>query len=313
MGRRARISRYSRRKAISGRASRVWIIVVAALTFLLLCVVLSVAAGLALGKAAEDFEKSSEPKYDVSVNDYYSGDKKVKAVNAHEYSWGYGTSYYQSIGINDFSVCLRDADGFVTYHTDVAVSFGEDSGMGSRKLSDEVKTIRNGGGYVCGYFYSTAFEEKDEYRRNIRKAYEIALINEAGKSGIDEILIIGLDPTEKNIDEVEAFVSELSLAAGKSALGVLVSPAAVEMTDSGVYLVPRVRSVCDFVALDMRDMSPDAASRKNGDGVSELYGFLGNMEYYIKSDSLRLVFSKKNASLLEKATEYGITSVQIVE
>lgn len=313
MGRRARISRYSRRKAISGRASRIWIIIVATSVFLLLSLVVSIAIGLALGKAAEDYENDSEKPYDIAVKDYYSGDKKVKAVNAHEYSWGYGTGYYHSIGINDFSVCLRDSDGFVTYHTEVDVIFGEGVGMGSRKLSDEVAEIRRDGGYVCAYFYSDALTEKDEYKRNIRKAYEIALINEAAKAGVDEILMIGLEPTAENVGEVEAFVSDISKAAGKTAIGVLVSTDAVKLTDSGNYTVPRVRAVCDFIALDMRIMPSDAATVKNGQDTSELYDFLGQMEYYIKSDNMRLVFSTKNSSLLEKAVGYGATSVQLVE
>lgn len=313
MGRRARMSRYSRRKAMSGRSSRVWIIIVAVIAFLLLSVVVSVALGLALGKAAENYENNSVVKYDIGVEDYYSGDKRVKAVNAHEYSWGYGTSYYNSIGINDFSVCLRDSDGFITYHSAVDVTVGEGAGMGSRNLSDEVSGIHGNGGYVCAYFYTNALDEKDEYKKSILKAYEIALINEAAKSGVDEILVIGLDPTSKNIGEVEAFVSQLSLAAGKCALGVLVNSDDVKLTDNGEYLVPRVRAVCDFVALDMRNMPTDAASVKKGQEVSELEGFLSEMEYYIKSDSMRLVFSVNNSSLLDKSVKLGAGSVQIVE
>ena len=87
----------------------------------------------------------------------------------------------------------------------------------------------------------------------------------------------------------------------------------MKLTDSGEYTVPRVRAVCDFVALDMRAMPQDAASLKNGQEISELDAFLEDMEYYIKSDSMRLVFSSKNSALLEKSVKRGANNVQIIE
>ncbi len=313
MGRRVRLRRYSRRTSSQGRASRIALIVVAIVAFLVLSIVVSVAAGLALGNLAEGHDASA-PTLDIGLEDYYSGSKKVKTVNAHEYSWGLGTSYYMSIGITDFSVCLRDSDGFITYRSEVDVALGEAAGMGSRTLSDEVGAIHRNGGYICSYFYSTAFDFENEYERNIRKAYEIALVNEAARGGVDEILIIGPQPTKDNIDELEAFVSELSYAAGKNvAVGVLVSSDNVKLTESGDYTVPRLRAVCDFLALDLRNMPADAATKKPGQETSELYAFLGDMEYYIKAYSMRLVFTPENSSLLTSSIGYGATNVQIVE
>ena len=311
MGRRTRLRRYSRRKSSGGLGRRVFVITVAILAFLLLSFAISVAAGLALGRFAEGHIDKT-PESQLAVKDYYSGEKLVKAVQAHEYSWGLGTSYYLNMGITDFSVCLRDSDGFITYHSEVASALNATANMGSRNLANEVADTQRGDGYVCGYFYSVAFDESDTYKREMKKAYEIALISEAAKSGIDEILVIGLKPDDGNIDEMEAFVSELSVAAGKSALGVLVSAEDVKLTDSGRYLVPRLRAVCDFAALDMRSMPTSAASVKNGQSTSELKAFLDEMEYYIGSGSMRLVFSSKNSALMQSAVKLGATSVQVV-
>lgn len=303
MGRRVRIRRYSRRTSSGGRAKRVVAIIFALVAFLLLSVAISVAAGLALGRMADEHQ-GSDMSSATLVKDYYSGDRAVKVVNAHEYSWGLGTGYYISIGITDFSVCLRDEDGYITYHSDVAASFsGSTDNMGSRIPADAVAAIKNEGGYVCTYFYSTAFDETDAYKREILKAYEIALINEAAKSGVDDILIIGLKPTEENIDEMERFVSDLAKASEKSALGVLASPDDVKLTDMGVYIVPRLRAVCDFVALDVRDVNTRSA----------LYALIDEMEYYISSSDMRLVFSTQNSSFINGAVDYGANSVQVVE
>ena len=311
MGRRTRLRRYSRRKSSSGLGRRVFIITVAVLAFLLLSLAISVAAGLALGRLADE-HGGETPESPITVKDYYSGEKLVKAVQAHEYSWGLGTSYYLNMGITDFSVCLRDSDGFITYHSEVVSSIGATADMGSRNLSNEVADTQRGDGYVCGYFYSSALDESDPYKREMKKAYEIALISEAAKSGINDILVIGLKPDGENIGEMEAFVSQLSRAAGNSALGVLVSAEDVKLTDSGNYLVPRLRAVCDFTALDMMDMPTSAASIKNGQSSSELKIFLDEMEYYIASGSMRLVFSSDNSALMQSAVKLGATSVQVV-
>lgn len=311
MGRRTRLRRYSRRKPSNGLGRRVFLITVAVLAFLLLSLAVSVAAGLALGRFAEGHADKT-PESQLAVKDYYSGDRVVKAVQAHEYSWGLGTSYYLNMGITDFSVCLRDSDGFITYHSEVVSAIGATADMGSRNLANEVADTQRGDGYVCGYFYSSAFDESDPYRREMKKAYEIALINEVAKSGIDDILVIGLKPDDGNIGEMEAFVSELSKAAGNSALGVLVSAEDVKLTENGKYIVPRLRAVCDFAALDMRGMPTSAASIKNGQSVSELKAFLDEMEYYISSGSMRLVFSSENSSLMQSAVRLGATSVQVV-
>ena len=303
MGRRVRMRRYSRRTSSSGRAKRVVMIIVAVVAFLVVSVALSVAAGLALGRLADEHQgdvQSAKPL----VEDYYSGDKRVKAVNAHKYSWGLGTSYYMSIGITDFSVCLRDSDGYITYHSEVAASVsGSSDHMGSRDPSEAVAAIKIEGGYVCTYFYSAAFDEPDVYKREILKVYEIALINEAARAGVDEILIIGLKPTKENVDEMESFVSDLAVASGKSALGVLVAAEEVKLTDGGEYIVPRLRAVCDFTALDAREIETR----------TELYAFIDEMEYYISSGDMRLVFSDGNSSFAQNAIDHGANSVQVVE
>ena len=304
MGRRVRIRRYSRRTASGGRAKKVVAVIVAVIAFLVISAAISVGAGLALGRYADEYRENAQSDEKVLVKDYYSGDKKVRALNAHEYSWGLGTGYYMSIGITDFSVCLRDEEGYITYHSEVAASVtGSNDNMGSRDPAEAVAAIKNDGGSVCVYFYSTAFNEPDEYKRSVLKAYEIAIINEASRAGVDDILIIGLQPTAENIDEMEKFVSDMAKAAGKSTLGVLAEAEDVKLTDSGVYLVPRLRAVCDFVALDARGI-------RTRSGLGE---FIAEMEYYISSGDMRLVFSTENSSLAKSAIDFGANSVQVVE
>lgn len=309
MSGRKRIKKYSRRAFRSRRSSsKGWLVALAIVAFLLLCFIISVVIGLALGKRADEYKES--PKYDLDVKDYYSGDKRVRAVDAHEYQWGYSPSYYVSNGITDLSVCLRDRDGFITYNSEVEVSFGGESSEGSRSLDETVEYVHSGGGYLCGYIYIRSFEIEDDHLREIYKAYEAALVAEASEGGVDEIMLVGIAPDEENIDETERFVSDMALAAGDKPLGVMLSLEVFAATENDDYRASRIRSVCDFVALDMTDM-PENADEDGEEGL--LYKTIGEMEYYIKSYSARIVLSAKNSSLYGAAVEYGVKNIQIIE
>ncbi len=308
MSGRKRIKKYSRRASRGRRSSKRWVaVVLAVVAFIALCFVLSVVIGLALGRRADEYQPA--PKYDFDYEEHYSGNKKVKVVDAHDYQWGFGTSQYLSQGISDFSVCLRDSDGFITYNSEVEVSFGEVS-EGSRKLSAAVEHVHDGGGYICGYIYVQSFKIEDEYLRGVYKAYETALVAEASRGGVDEIMLVGIEPTAENIDELESFVSDMARAAGDKPLGVLLSREIFSATEKDDYRASRIRSVCDFVALDMRDLPEDADA---GAEESVLFKILGEMEYYIKSYSMRVVISTENSSLYDSLLSFGAENIQIIE
>ncbi|MBE6684669.1 MAG: hypothetical protein E7592_03345 [Ruminococcaceae bacterium] len=310
MARVRRRSRYSRRTVLNRNRSRAWIYIVAIAAFVVLCLMISVGVGLLLSEKAEKYENS--PKYDFDSKPYYSGDKVVKPVNARLYSFGDYAGLLTGVGITDFSVCLRAPDGSLTYDTEYDVSFGEAVGEGVSELSKYTTYIHENGGYVCAYFYVTSFGIEDEYLREIYKAYELALISEAARNGADEIMLVGLDVTDDNIDEIKKFVSDASHSAGASILGVLVSPETFKLADEGIYHAARLRSVCDFVALDLRDL-PDDADEVEAEGEASLLdSTLGDMEYYISSYSMRIVFSEKNSSLCDAAIALGIENLQII-
>ena len=306
MARRARFHRYSRRTSSEKRGGRAWIIVAACISFLILSVAISVAVGLALGQRADAYNDSAE-KLDISVKEHYSGGKKVKNVRAEAYQWGYGTSYYET---DDLSVCLRDEDGFITYRSEIDVAIEGDIDMGSRSLAVEVGDLHESGGYVCGYIYSDALSEENPYLREIKKAYELALIDEAARGGVDDILIVGIDIDAVKTDELEAFLKEAAEAAGKATLGILIDTETV-MDDEG--LVKRLAACCDYIALDLREMSKYADSPESADKPSQLYSTLDSLKYFIKVYSMRVVFSSDNERLAKSARELGVTCTQIIE
>ena len=128
---------------------------------------------------------------------------------------------------------------------------------------------------------------------------------------MDEILLIGLDVNEDNIDEVQRYVSDMSFAAENAALGVLLTPEVFKSSEDHVYHASRIRSVCDFVALDLRDLPADEEIPEGGMGSFEK--MISDMRFYIRSYNMRVVLSKNNSELYEEAKNLGVVSIQIVE
>lgn len=307
MTRRRRRSKYSRRTLLNRDRSRVWVYIMAIAAFVALCLMISVGVGLLLGKKAGEHS----PRYDFNSKTYYSGDKLVKPVDAHPYTFGDYAGLLTGVGITDFSVCLRSSDGAITYDTEYDVSFGEEIAEGVSPLSKYTTYIHESGGYVCAYFHVISFTVEDEHLREIYKAHELALLSEAARSGADEIMLVGLDISEENIDEIERFVSDAASAAGTAVLGALIAPEVFKLTEEGIYHAARLRAVSDFVALDLRDLPNNADSVKVGE-ISLLEQVLDEMEYYVSSYSMRVVLSEDNSALYDAMRELGVANIQII-
>lgn len=319
MKRAGRMNRYSKRTSLSIHNSRVTVTVIAISAFVLLCVAASIAVGLLLGSKADSYDPS--PKFDLPAVDYQSGNKTVQAVDAYAYDLGTNVKPYITRGITDLSTCLRHADGSLSYPSRI----GADEALeeGKNLLSDCVEQIHDAGGRVCGYFYVTFMQEEDRYMRELCRAYELALINEAAKLGVDEILLICPEIEEDTVDLIERYVNDASIAAENAVLGVLISPEVLLLTDENLYYAPRIKKVCDFLALDLRGLSPDADQKVGEEdaetedaaeavALSSLESVLSETEYYLRAYSMRVVLSKENAVLYDSVKELGIENIQIV-
>ena len=307
---RSRGVRYERRKDGSARTSRAVTAVIIVVIFLVLCAIVSVVIGIALGKRADQVDIKS--KYSFSFEPYKSGDKTVRAVDAFYYRLGTDAKGYISDGKGDLSLALRHVEGDLTFKSSTAEAAGIAQNEISLSLKEEVEYIHSLGGYICAYICSSALECEDEYLRAIYKAYEIALINEAAECGVDDILIVGLEINETNIAEIEKFVSDAAMAAGKAPLGVLVSRELLLATADGSYVASRVGAVCDYLALDLRALDKSADEAPEGEETSPLDALIGELEYYIEAYRLRAILSRENSSLYSALKELGFTNIQII-
>lgn len=311
MSRGMRTGKYSRRLSYAGGSSRTLLVVIAAAVFVLLSLVISVVVGISLGKRAEKYPYA--PKYDLSVEEYYSSDKKIGAVDAYAFDPDANVNSYIVKGITDFSLCLRAEGGELTFSSYVAQEMDIVQQEGEKSsLVATVDKIHAADGRVCAYFYVNFLTLEDYYLRELQKAYEIALVNEAADCGVDEIMLIGIEINDENIDELQKFVSDAAQAAGNAALGVLIAPEVFKLSENDVYHASRLRSVCDFVALDLRMVSV-AEELPENEEISELERVISEMEFYIRSYNMRMVLSTENAELYDEAKDLGIVSIQIIE
>ena len=309
-----RIRKYSRRTTSAAHRSRAGLWVFLVIVFIMLSVIISVAVGLALGKRADAI--APQKYYELNIPEYDLNGKKVTGVEAYHFPIGAKPADYVYQEIYDLSVAVRHEDGSLAYHLDAGDKFPMDE-MGEHSFRELCSDANDAGARVCAYFYVTSFDVEDKLERAIVKAYEIALIAEIAESGADDIMLLGLNINEENISEIEEFVYEAATASKKAPLGVAISRETVKKTDSEIYLAARVRAVCDYLALDLTDLKvSDGESIGNDpDGKpleSRLSEILGEFEYYIKSYSMRVIFSQAEYKIYVPAQALGVKNMQII-
>jgi hypothetical protein len=282
--------------------------------FVLLSLVASVAIGIALGNKADEI--NNRPQYQFDRIEYQSGQKTVRSVEAYFFPKGTSAADYASQEISDFSFEIRAKDGTLNYAFSVGEEFGLDAMDSAVALADVVKDIHNEDGYACGYFYVTSFECADATLREVYKSYEIALIEEASRCGVDDLLLLGLDVNASNIDEVEQFVARVSVAAKTSAVGVMLTEQALTLTENEVYFAARLKNACDYLALDLTHVAYQDSLPKDENGQtvkSQLESAVDKLQYYIDTYKIRVVFGRGRSNLYREALEIGIVDMQVID
>lgn len=298
-----------RRTRIGQRRKRIWI----TLLIIIVAVVLIFAAAVGLGAYLRYKAESYEPKqkYDFEGNTPPASDG-AKAVYAPIYNYEDTVYSYVSKGYTELSVMLGSAD-CLSYTSDVAAMVtGVDTAQ--NKLENYTSAMHRYDVSACGYFYSSAFEYEDESMRLLRKSYEIALLAEAAKKGINDILIMGINVTEQNCAEVADYLKDVNAAAKSCSVGIAITVGNLLQTEDGIYIAGAMKAAADFVAvdlgaLDFSDISQDT-DEKTPRNLAE---YLNAIKYYLSSYSLRLVFSEKNQGFCKEAYDLGFKNTQAVK
>jgi hypothetical protein len=272
-------------------------------SFIALCLAISVAIGISLGNRAD--EQTDLGGYELPDIEYNSGGKSVKGVVASLVN--IGDDRINMAEGDDVSFILRYPDGTLSYSSPTASAVGFDA-CGNKSLESFSDGIHSFDGYLCGVFYVTSFGIEDAKLREIYKSYEIALISEAAECGVDDILIMGIDVNDKNVAEVEEYLSRAAIAADTAPVGICLERSSFPSSDSEQYIALRLRQACDYFALDTKSMIADGY--ENAEDMAR--AIADDMYYYIEAYGLRLVVSAEDREVYEKAIELGLNNLQLI-
>ena len=303
-----RKSKYTRRSSFSTRRKIIFISL-AAVIFIALTVGAAIAIGTSLKTKLENAEEKTY-EYITPEHTLVQFEPKTREVNAYSYTFGKDAMGYIYQDIYDLSVCLRYEDGSLAYHSIIAEKIGLDGMDSGCDLKENVEYMHKCGGYVIGTMYINAFSEKDESISSILESYEKQLIIEAAASGIDELLILGVDVSRDNIDSLLEFFSDIKKASMNCKIGFSISYQDLLEDKNGEYLASKLLMVVDFLALDSKSV-PCAENETLGEKKSFKYR-IDTLHYYMKAYNLRLLFDEDHVALYDIAGEMGIENRQMI-
>ena len=160
-------------------------------------------------------------------------------------------------------------------------------------LFENVEYIHKCGGYAIGTMYINSFAEKENGVEIIKREYEKQLVIEAADSGIDEILILGLDVSRDNISDVLIFLSDIKKESLDTKIGISISYQDLLEDKNGEYLASMLLMVVDFIALDSKSV-PCVENETLGEMKDVLQtgvGHLGGTKLPIGDDSSHSVLA----------------------
>lgn len=215
---------------------------------------------------------------------------------------------------------LYDGTSPLPYTSAVGSEAGYPTVDDAYELSREVERIGGRGLYTVGVFTLTFPTLEDPALRSYRRGFELSLLREYAGSGISDLLLLGLPVGNDTADGVTVeFLNDLqnllSDIPHRPAIGAALPLSGFEgkaaddfdpetaeaLTGSAQYagaLSPgRVRQVCDYLALDLRDY--------NADSVASL---LPSLQYAYVRHSLRLLLPEGGEAVTE-ALEHGFGRV----
>ena len=314
------VSRYKRRSSRNIRRSKSIPLILAIIGAVILVVALIVLGATLLGLKLRDeaarLDEAPEIEYKKPEIQIREPMGDVREVNGYIYSFDKFASDYIGKGILDLSVMLRASNGYLVYNSEVAASVGWDAYKESVDLKEEVSAIQRLGGYICGYMYISSFSDESSLAE-MRQAYEKSLVVEAAKSGINEILLLGIDVEADNLDAVLLFLSEIKAQAGNVKIGIELEYDEVVSDNINTYVAQRMLRVCDFVSLDASTVPCAENGEKLGFDNPESYDdfktAVEEIYYYLSKMQVRLTFNKDEVEMYRSISDCTYVNRQMHE
>lgn len=221
---------------------------------------------------------------------------------------------------------LQDADGTLLYASTVADAAGRPIAASPVDLAADVSRVQKRELNVTCVYRVTCFDATDSARRAYLRGLDLALLREYAEAGMNDFLLVGLpagnDSADRlTVDFLQDLHTLLSELPNRPAVGVALDPTAFASDDTspmpdekadelaglpegttqlyaGNITPARIRNVCDYLAMDLREKTPD--------GVSAV---LPHIRYAYTRYSLRLLLNKNDSTAVEDALSHGFGRV----
>ena len=217
---------------------------------------------------------------------------------------------------------LRDREGVPLYASAVGMAAKLPIAEDALSLSAEIARISGRDLYTVCTFTVTCFDESDPALSAYTRGLELSLLREFAEAGMDELLLFGLPAGSDHEDALSmAFLTELRGLLGQltepPALGVALLPAdfagirhtapdtenGAEAPIYGGNISPaRLRTVCDYLVMDLRAMNPEQVDT-----------LLPEIGYVYLRHSLRLAVNLWDSDTVTHALKHGFARILEME
>ena len=215
-------------------------------------------------------------------------------------------------GITAITVPMNTESGELRYHSPVASQIGIPKADNyTVTVAQITKTAKDSGVYVNGYFYLSAFGEKDVLLRSVALSQAVAVTAEALLAGMDEVLFLIPELGIEDTAELNRFLDEVRLLAPDATLGVAISQSLLSDTEHREQALAKIKPHVNFMALDTTHATP-----ANAEGIDALIHD-AQTHYLLLYYEMRLLLpmgadDAETAEIVAVATQNGLEDFQLI-
>ena len=136
-------------------------------------------------------------------------------------------------------------------------------------------------------------------------------------SGIDEILLLGIDVKSDNLNDVLRFLSEIKSQSGNCKIGIELDYDEIVSNDIDSYIAQKMLRVCDFVTLDATSVpcmeNADKMELDTADAEKAFAYAIEEIYYYTSKMQVRLTFHKDEVELYRSIADSTYLNRQMHE
>ncbi len=158
--------------------------------------------------------------------------------------------------VKEVSVPLNRTDGSLLYSSSLADSMGLGSPNYSITITKAASQAKSAQMRLCGIWHLTAFQEKDPALRSVRLSETAALLSDALKNGMNDVLLMAPTLSPESLEELLLLSESVHRLAPDGALGICIPSSFLAAEDSAI-LIDDLVGAFDFLAVNATESDTD--------------------------------------------------------